>query len=261
MANYILDNAGDQTVDRFSALEHCLDPVTIRQLEAIGVTDGWTCLEVGGGGGSIARWLAERIGPDGKVVVTDIDPRWLNATVENIEVRRHDIVHDRLEPRMFELVHARLVLLHLPERQRALRRMIDALRPGGYLLIEDFDCTWLPFVTQTDADDQRLFTRVIDAFHETLSDAGVDIAHGRHFYRWLRDEGLTDVRVEANAQVFEGGLIGCRLHRANIAQLHERLVGSGRLTDDEIARFHEMVEDPRFAVSSHLLVSATGRRP
>ena len=39
----------------------------------------------------------------------------------------------------FDLVHARLVLVHLPDRDRALRTMIDVLRPGGWLLVEDAD--------------------------------------------------------------------------------------------------------------------------
>jgi hypothetical protein len=90
MSRYILDNAGEETGERFAGLEACFDPVTIRQLEAIGVTDGWSCLEVGGGGGSIARWLAPRVGADGRVVVTDINPRWLKVTVEHVELRRHD---------------------------------------------------------------------------------------------------------------------------------------------------------------------------
>jgi ubiquinone/menaquinone biosynthesis C-methylase UbiE len=261
MSPYVLDNAGEQTGERFAGLEHCFDPVTIRGLEATGVSDGWSCLEVGGGGGSIARWLAPRVGPEGKVVVTDINPRWLDATAENVELRRHDIVRDRLEERAFDLVHARLVLLHLPERQSALERMIGALRPGGVLMIEDFDCTWLPFVTAANGDDSRLFHKVIDAFHQVLSDGGVHIAHGRHFHRWLELEGLSDIRVEAHAQVWRGGSPGCRTHRANMEQLHDRLTGSGLVTGDEIARFIRLVEDPSFAVSSYLLVSATARRP
>ena len=58
---------------------------------------GWRCLEVGGGSGSIANWLADRVGDTGSVVVTDIDPRFLNRSPRrNVEVRRHDISTDPL---------------------------------------------------------------------------------------------------------------------------------------------------------------------
>jgi SAM-dependent methyltransferase len=86
------------------------------------------------GGGSIGRWLAERVGAAGWVTVTDIDPVWLaQAAVENLDVMRHDIAVDPLREWVFDLVHARLVLMY------ALRRMVSALKPGGWLFVEDFD--------------------------------------------------------------------------------------------------------------------------
>jgi ubiquinone/menaquinone biosynthesis C-methylase UbiE len=75
MSGYVLDNAKEQAGERFASLESCLDVLTTRQLSEIGVAAGWSCLEVGGGGGSIARWLGDRVGPAGQVVVTDINPR------------------------------------------------------------------------------------------------------------------------------------------------------------------------------------------
>src|SRR6187455_62394 len=92
---YILDNAGKETERRFPALASTFDPGTIRHLENLGVTTGWRCLEVGGGGGSIAKWLASRIAPSGRVLVTDLDPRYLEfAASPNVDVARHDIVSD-----------------------------------------------------------------------------------------------------------------------------------------------------------------------
>src|ERR1700719_2991586 len=88
---YALDNAGREASSRFAALAAMYDPVTIRHLEQRGVSSGWHCLEVGGGGGSIAAWLAARVGPAGRLLVTDIDPRFLEPLkVANLEVRRHD---------------------------------------------------------------------------------------------------------------------------------------------------------------------------
>jgi SAM-dependent methyltransferase len=148
----------------------CWDPVTIAHFERIGVDVGWSCLEVGGGGGSLGAWLGRRVGESGSVLVTDIDPRWIGSEVAaNVEVRRHDIVNDELEEGRFDLAHARLVLLHLPERDRVLAKMISALKPGGWLLIDDFDCSWLPFVPSCTEDaDAELFLKAADAFHKVL---------------------------------------------------------------------------------------------
>lgn len=54
MSQYIFDNAAPQATQRFNSLEMLFDPVTIRRLEALEIGEGWNCLEVGGGSGSIA---------------------------------------------------------------------------------------------------------------------------------------------------------------------------------------------------------------
>ena len=60
---YVFDNASVHAVEQHRCLAEFLDPVTTTELAATGVTDGWRCLEVGAGGGSIARWLAGRVAP------------------------------------------------------------------------------------------------------------------------------------------------------------------------------------------------------
>jgi SAM-dependent methyltransferase len=176
-------------------------------------------------------------------------------------VRLHDIVNDELDQASFELVHARLLLLHVPERRRVLVKMVAALKPGGWLLIDDFDCTWLPFVPNCREDvDARLFVKVADAFHRVLEAGGVDIAHGRGFYPMLRAQGLVNVEVDGSVQVWPGGSSGALLWRANIEQVRAKLVGGGLLTEEEVERFFRLVEDPEFSVSSYVLVSGWGQR-
>ena len=90
--------------------------------------------------GSVARWLAAQAGPAGQVVATDADPRFLaDAGKAGVEVRRHDILADPLEPAAYDVVHCRALLLHLADPQQALRSMAAAVQPGGWLLIEDAD--------------------------------------------------------------------------------------------------------------------------
>src|SRR5271154_3035731 len=77
--SYAFENSGTQTAARFSALADIFDPGTIRHLTEIGVGSGWHCLEVGAGGGSIATWLCDRVGGNGRVLATDIDTRFLET--------------------------------------------------------------------------------------------------------------------------------------------------------------------------------------
>jgi SAM-dependent methyltransferase len=261
MAQYVLDNTAAETEQRFASLESCYDPVTIRQLEEIGVTRKWRCLEVGGGGGSIARWLADRTGPAGDVVVTDINPRWLDAGRPNIEMRRHDIVADELEPGAFDLAHERLVLQHLPERRRALDRMIGALKPGGWLLIEDFDCSWLPLGPYGEPAQAALFAKVVGALHLVLEQAGLDMAYGRRFPSLLRAQGLVDVHVEGHIAVMAGGSPESGVMRANVEQLRDRMTDLAPVSNEEIGRFCRLLEDPGFTFSYQPMVSARGRQP
>src|SRR5882724_5901840 len=100
-------DAGDELA-RLRLIEDECDPQTFRYLETIGVGEGWRCLEVGAGAGSAVRWLSERVGPKGRVVATDIDPRFIGDLREpNIQVRRLDITCDDVEPGYYDLVHSR----------------------------------------------------------------------------------------------------------------------------------------------------------
>ena len=235
--------------------------MTIRQLEEIGVAPGWSCLEVGGGGGSIARWLGERAAPDGHVVVTDINPRWLDADHPNIELREHDVTVDELERGAFDLAHERLVLIHLPERDRALRRMIESLRPGSWLLMEDFDCTWLPFGPYGTPAQAALFEKVLRALTHVFELAGLDIAYGRSFHALLNGQGLIDVHVEGHIVISAGGSPASQLIRANIEQLQEPLADLGELSKPEFDQFDELIDNPDFSFSYQPMVSGRGRRP
>jgi tRNA A58 N-methylase Trm61 len=79
--------------ERLQHLQQTLDPLTFRRIEHLGVKAGWRVLEMGAGEGSVAHWLAKRVGTQGTVVATDIDPRLMGREHElNMEVRRHDIL-------------------------------------------------------------------------------------------------------------------------------------------------------------------------
>ncbi len=266
MSNYIFDNAGQQAYQRFTSLETLYDPWTISHLEATGIGPGWQCWEVGGGGGSIAAWLAERSGPVGHVLVTDIDKRFLmeSAALDQptIEIQRHDIVADPLPAQTFDLIHARLVLIHVPAREQALQRMVTALKPGGWLVIEDFDRTFIDFsYPTTDADAAALYRKMQAALGQLMEARGVDPTWGRSLYRRLRAHGLGNLGMEGYVAVREGRSPGALLARANFEQIREEAVNAGLITNEEVAQMLTLLDDPDFTFGAHILFTAWGRRP
>src|SRR5262249_47467698 len=156
------------------AVEELLDPGTIALIERRGIGAGCSCLELGAGGGSIAKWLASRVGAAGRVLATDLDTRHLAevAALANVEVRRHDIVADALPESDFDLVHARLVLEHLQERDAVLHKLVRALRPGGWLLVESVDYASAIAISELGAQEHMHSQRVrLRAFESS----GVDV--------------------------------------------------------------------------------------
>lgn len=262
MSTYLFENAAAPSQSRLDSLEYCFDGVTRANIEALGISTGWRCLEIGGGNGSVAHWLAERVGRSGTVVATDIDPSLMRRAVGNLEIRQHNIVTDELPEGHFDLVHARLVLLHLPQRRQVVERIFHALKPGGYLLIEDFDVTWqLPVLAAPDQASSELFHKVVNGIHELLCQAGMSRAWAREAYACLTQVGYTQLGYRGFCDVWKGGSIGASLHHANAMQVAENLIANGTATQQELDAFSTLTEDPRFAVSSYLLLSTWGRRP
>ena len=68
---YLFDNSGERAEARFRDLSALYDARTIHYLKQRGIEEGWSCLEVGGGGGSITSWLCARVGVAGSVLATE----------------------------------------------------------------------------------------------------------------------------------------------------------------------------------------------
>jgi ubiquinone/menaquinone biosynthesis C-methylase UbiE len=266
MSHYVFDNAAPQATERFASLETLHDPTTIRLLEALGVGDGWACWEVGGGSGSIAAWLARRVGEDGHVLVTDIDPRFLAeleaAGFAHVAVQRHDVTRDPLPGKRFDLIHARLVLLHLPTADQALGQLVEALKPGGCLLVEDYDPRLVDrtFPT-TDRAAAAVFHRVYAEVVQSVEAHGQSEAWGRGLYQRLRAHSLVGVGMEGHFAVWPGGSARAQLDRANFEQVRVETVARGLVTEAEIDQVLALLEDPAIAFSSPVMFSAWGRRP
>ena len=267
MEHYIFDNAAPQASQRFNSLETLYDPATIRYLEACGVSEGWNCLEVGGGGGSIATWLAQRVGSTGQVLVTDIDPRHLTtiATPEypHLTIQQHDIAADPLPEGSYDLIHARLVLIHVPTHEQALAKLVGALKPGGWLVVEDFDPTFVDRAFPSEGSaGAALYQKMLVAQLQLRAARGNDVSGwGRRLYTLFRAQGLVDVGMEGRLTIWPGGSIGSRLDRANFEQISAEAVAQGLMSEQEVEDVLALLDDPSFAASTPIMMSAWGRKP
>ncbi|MFG2037920.1 GNAT family N-acetyltransferase [Dactylosporangium sp. NPDC048998] len=256
---YLLDNAQAEAGARFGALAELFDPSTFRHFDALGVAAGWRCWEVGAGGPSVPSWLAARVGPAGRVLATDIDVAWLDPGA-GYEVLRHDVGAEPPPGDGFDLVHARLVLVHVPRREAALAAMVSALRPGGRLLIEEADPMLQPLACPDESGPaQRLANRLKHDFRTLMAGRGVDLAYGRKLPRLLREAGLTEVAADAYFPVT--GPACDRLERATVEQIRARLTAAGLATDEEIDRHLTNLDAGLLDVATSPMVSAWGVRP
>lgn len=257
---YLLDNRAHEAGRRFDSLSAIFDPVTFRHLETLGVNRGWRCWEVGAGGPSVPSWLAARVGPTGHVLATDIDIGWITGDLGGqVEVRNHDVAHDEPPSGRFDLVHARFVLTHLTDRDLALERMVAALRPGAWLLIEDFDSALQPLACLDGGlPAQHRANKLRDGFLALLSQRGVDLEYGRSLPRRLRAQGLSEVSADAYFPVALPA--GAALDRANISQVRDVLVAQGLATPEEIAEHLAAIDAGELDIATPPLISVWGRR-
>jgi len=259
---YVFDNGWQHARERLSVLQAVFDPGTIRHLAHLNIQSGWSCLEVGAGAGSIAEWLCREVGPSGRVVATDIDTRLLQTLVfPQLEVRQDDIAVAAPETAAFDIVHARLLLEFIPERDTALRHMVAALKPGGWLLVEELDhINWLPG-SRPFCRSGVIWERFLKAYRLTLEGRGADLELGRFLCESLQQQGLTAVQAEGRAVVARGGSSAGRLVQLTLSQTGDALVGTGAINQNELTGLLSWFEDQNFTCVLPLLVAAWGRKP
>jgi trans-aconitate methyltransferase len=250
---YLLEHDWEQEPQRLKLLEEHADPTTIRRLRDAGVRRGWNCLEVGAGRGSIATWLCEQVGASGQVTALDLDTSllgWLASS--NLEVVEGDVLEIELQAQSFDLIHTRLVLMHIPERRRALERMIRWLRPGGCLVVEELD--WMAM--QADCDPER--SAMFRAYQEALPT--IDFGCGRALLGELTAAGLRDTTADVRVDVVDGGTPRAQWDQLSMVALMDQVLDAGTATIEQIEAHLAKLSDPDYRAFGWAWVGARGRR-
>ena len=255
----ISDDDGDQAKERkrLSLLGDLADRRSAEQIERLGIRAGWRCLDVGSGAGSLARWMAERVGPTGSVLSTDVDVRFQAEGAVNLEVRRHDVVKEELPVDAFDLVHARAVLQTIEQREAVLDKLVRAARPGGWLLVGDPE--WAAF-------DLQPLPAPFRALHDAmLAMGGRSHGYDRHWASRLpsafQARGLTDIDCVGTANAMHGGTDSAEWLILAYERASPALVQAGILTAEAVQAGLQAARDPGFLALGPLSVACWGRKP
>jgi SAM-dependent methyltransferase len=242
-------------LQRLLALEQAWDPYSVSRLCSLPFRDDWQCLDLGAGAGSIARWLAART-PRGSITATDIDIRFLPVDAPRVRPLRHDARHDDFPASSFDLIHARALFEHLPERARVLAKAFTWLKPGGFAVIESIDISpghhsrHRPIAVATSAIQTLLRNQI-----------GSDTTVGPRMPLLLGQAGLTEITSHRTTLAVGPGQPASAFYLNTLNQLAPALVATGLLTAQDLAAAHGFVATTRHpAVAAHLH-HTTARKP
>ncbi len=259
MSEYLFDNSSELERRRLGLLQEIFDPISREHLEQIPLPPAAHCLDFGAGAGSVARWLCDRVGPEGRVVATDLDTVFLERLTEtNLEVRRHDILADPLEEKSFDLIHSRLVMDFFPDRQHeVVARLAAALRPGGWLVLEDFD--WSSLAAVSLGPRSELVLRFHEGLRGLFPSGAPEL--GRGLPLTFRAAGLTDVGADGRVHVGLSGTPAAAWWQLTVLALRPRMVELGLFSAAEVDEYLQAIDDGGLSFLLPIMVTAWGRRP
>jgi len=257
--HYIHGSSAEEQ-QRLSRLNDLLNQTCLDAIDLTGVT---RILDVGSGLGQLTRAMANALDGPATVVGVERDERQLAAAIQlSKDAGQSDRVTFRLgdalalpleaeEVASFDLAHARFVLEHVPQHAEMIQQMVQAVRPGGRVVVAD-----------DDHDTMRLwpepagFASLWRAYVESFSRAGNDPYIGRKLVTLLHDAGLQSIRSN---QLFFGGCAGNDTFYAVVDNLLSAFVGAqedlltGGLIDENkfahaIKNLRDWKTDPSAAV-------------
>lgn len=257
--SYLWDDVPDLAAEHLDLLEAVYDPYTIAQLEVLDLPAGARCLEVGAGNGSIARWLSQRADPAvGTVLATELDIAGLPET-PGVTAINHDIT-DGVPGGPYDLIHARMVLTHLSDRDAVLARLADALAPGGWLVLGDVAAP-PTLAGALEPADEAAFQRFAHTAYEVVGPAaGQSLSWAGTAHAVMQDVGLVAVHADRFSFLTRGGDLACRLHLNLSRQGAEVLQGAGLSTED-LDRYQALMMNPGFRSWFFQVAYTRGRKP
>jgi SAM-dependent methyltransferase len=237
-------------------------------LDRVGLRPGQSAIDLGCGPRGILDLLARRAAPAGRVVGLDADPAHAAMAAEfaasqglrGVEIITADARNTGLSPGSFDLVHARTLLVNLPEPGDVAAEMVRLIRPGGWVASMEPDSEHALCYPPHAA-----FDRLQEIYTVAFRRNGADPWIGRRVPELFRRAGLDQVEVEAKVQMYPPGN-SQRTRRLDLVRsMRPKVLEMGLATATEVdeldaaARAH--LDDPDTVVMSGLFFLTWGRKP
>ena len=249
------DEAGIER-ERLAMLAAVRDPKTFAVFERIGVSEGMHVLEVGAGTGSVSGWLSKKVGDVGKVLSIYIDLQFHAGMPDNVEVKKLDIESESIPKETFDIIHARAVLQHLPSREEVIPKLIQGLKPGGWLVLEDGQFTG--FGEQSLAEPYKTIHQIMAVGSR---EKWREPNFGLHILDRFRSNGLTDLDVIGDVWAMRPNEPSGEWWFLALERAIPRLVEAGLMTPTDEQNILKQVREPSFIMISPVSIITIGRKP
>jgi SAM-dependent methyltransferase len=176
--------------------------------------------------------------------------------VPGLAVLQADITAPGAVPGRFRLVHARFVLMHLPERERLIAEMAELLVPGGVLVLGD----------AVDLTDERTpgspYSAVMRAMWRGLrATIGTDVSWVPGYPHLLRQAGLTSVAAEVHVPPLLPGSPTSRFWADTWQRSRPSILATGLVDAATIDAAVRCLDSPDCAALSPGMLTTWGWKP
>jgi ubiquinone/menaquinone biosynthesis C-methylase UbiE len=239
---------------------------TATLFDRLKISAGMRCLDAGCGGGDVTFELARLVGPGGAVVGIDMDAIKIDLArreaqaleIRNVEFRVAN-VGDEQPDAAFDLLHARFLLTHLADPQRAVERFYRWLRPGGLAVLVDIDysgCFVYP--------ESAAFRRYHELYCAAVRQKGADPDIGPRLPVLLKTSGFEEIGVLVTQPAALEGEVKLA-HPITMENIADAVVAAGLASRDEVTSITEqlyaLAQDPSVVASVPRIVQTWARRP
>jgi ubiquinone/menaquinone biosynthesis C-methylase UbiE len=237
-------------------------------LGQIGLKPGQGAIDLGCGPAGILELLAAAFSPGGRVLGLDADPVHVAMAREHaarrrlagVEVVEADARRTGLAAGSFDLVHARTLLVTIPEPAEVLAEMVRLARPGGWVASQEPDGEHAVCYPALPA-----WERLCELLRACFGRNGADLLIGRRLAELYREAGLRDVQVQASVRVYPAGHTRRTVLADLVRSLRPLIVELGLADERELTEVDQAVRahlaDPRTVVVPHLWFTVWGRKP
>jgi ubiquinone/menaquinone biosynthesis C-methylase UbiE len=245
-----------------------LAPDSNRFLDQFGIQPGNCTVDVGCGPHGIRDLLSERVGPSGKVLGVEHSESSIELArqfiaareLRNVELLHGDTKATGLPRASFDVVHARLVLVNVPEPQQVLDEMVALARPGGVVASHEVD--WGASIRDPPSP---AWDRLLAIFEAYATSNGIDLFVGRKTHRMFREAGLMSVQVTPVIHAHPPGNSQRKILYDLLESVREQLVMRSLITDieyeEELSRLGQHLADAGTLVIPNLHFQVWGRKP